>query len=90
MQLARQMLGEALRWRERARRRRCCAATSSARELGIAPGPRVGELLEELAEAQYAGEIATREQALDRARLSRSRSSRTSADRSRRSGSPVD
>ncbi|HEX8713992.1 MAG TPA: hypothetical protein VF706_00360, partial [Solirubrobacteraceae bacterium] len=31
--------------------------------LGIAPGPRIGALLEQLAEAQYAGEIATREQA---------------------------
>jgi len=39
-----------------------------AADLGIAPGPRVGELLDELAEAQYAGEIATREQALIYAR----------------------
>ena len=31
--------------------------------LGIAPGPRIGTLLKELAEAQYAGDIATREQA---------------------------
>ncbi len=34
------------------------------RELAIAPGPRIGELLEELAAAQYAGEVLTREQAL--------------------------
>ncbi|MCW3018008.1 MAG: hypothetical protein JWN10_316, partial [Solirubrobacterales bacterium] len=31
----------------------------------IATGPRVGELLEELAAAQYAGELASREEALD-------------------------
>ena len=39
-----------------------------ARELGITPGPRLGELLAELEEDRYAGEIATREDALRRAR----------------------
>jgi hypothetical protein len=39
-----------------------------AEELGIAPGPRVGELLTELAAAQFAGEVSTREQALALAR----------------------
>jgi poly(A) polymerase len=38
------------------------------RELGIRPGPRLGAVLADLAEAQYAGEIATREEALARAR----------------------
>ncbi len=33
------------------------------REFGLQPGPKVGELLEELHEAQAAGEVATREQA---------------------------
>jgi hypothetical protein len=33
-------------------------------ELELAPGPRVGELLEAIREAQSAGEIATREEAL--------------------------
>jgi len=33
--------------------------------LGLAPGPRLGELLEELREAQAAGEVTTREEALD-------------------------
>ncbi|RJO63326.1 MAG: CCA tRNA nucleotidyltransferase [Dehalococcoidia bacterium] len=33
--------------------------------LGLTPGPRLGELLEELREAQAAGEITTREEALD-------------------------
>ena len=39
-----------------------------ARELGIVPGPRLGELLAQLEEDRYAGEIATREEAVARAR----------------------
>jgi putative nucleotidyltransferase with HDIG domain len=38
------------------------------RELGIAPGPQVGELLARLEEDRYAGDLATREDALRRAR----------------------
>jgi poly(A) polymerase len=38
------------------------------RELGARPGPRLGTVLAQLAEDQYAGEISTREQALARAR----------------------
>jgi poly(A) polymerase len=34
-------------------------------ELGMAPGRRMGELLEELLEAQAAGEVTTRQEALD-------------------------
>jgi poly(A) polymerase len=34
-------------------------------ELGLEPGPRMGELLEELKEAQAAGEVTTRTQALE-------------------------
>jgi hypothetical protein len=37
-------------------------------ELAVPKGPRVGQLLTELAEAQYAGELSTREQALAYAR----------------------
>ena len=39
-----------------------------ARELGIDPGPEVGRLLEALREAQYAGEVGSREDALALAR----------------------
>jgi hypothetical protein len=39
-----------------------------ARELGIAPGPRLGELLAQLEEDRYAGAIRTREDAIRRAR----------------------
>jgi poly(A) polymerase len=39
-----------------------------ARELGIVPGRRLGELLAQLEEDRYAGEVTTREQAVARAR----------------------
>jgi putative nucleotidyltransferase with HDIG domain len=39
-----------------------------ARELGIRPGPRLGELLASLAEARFAGEIDSREDAIALAR----------------------
>jgi putative nucleotidyltransferase with HDIG domain len=38
------------------------------RTLGIRPGPQLGRLVAQLAEAQYAGEISTREDAIARAR----------------------
>jgi hypothetical protein len=37
-------------------------------ELGIRPGPQLGQVLARLAEDQYAGEIKTRAHALARAR----------------------
>jgi hypothetical protein len=37
-------------------------------ELGIGTGPQVGKLLAALTQAQYAGELSTREQALAYAR----------------------
>jgi putative nucleotidyltransferase with HDIG domain len=39
-----------------------------ARELGIEPGPRLGDLLARLEEDRFAGEIATRDEAIERAR----------------------
>ncbi len=39
-----------------------------ARELGIDPGPRLGDLLAGIAEAQYAGEVTTAAQAVDEGR----------------------
>ncbi len=71
MRIARDILGDALRWHaaggppeSRVR------GDELAGELGIAPGPQLGELLEELARARYAGEIANREEALAHARRS--------------------
>jgi len=62
--LARGMLRDALHWRADGPPRPLVRGDELAADLGIAAGPRVGELLEELAEAQYAGEIATCDQAL--------------------------
>jgi poly(A) polymerase len=39
-----------------------------ARELALAPGPRLGELLEAIAEARFAGQVATAEEAVALAR----------------------
>jgi poly(A) polymerase len=62
--LARAMLGDALRWREQGPPRPLLRGDELAQELGIALGPRVGELLEELTRAQYTGRVTTRVQAV--------------------------
>jgi poly(A) polymerase len=68
LRLARVMLGDALAWRAAGAPAPLWRGDELARELGIPLGPRVGELLEELAAARYAGELATREQALEHVR----------------------
>ncbi len=65
MHVAAQMIGPALRWRAQGPGEPLLRGDELGSHLGIAPGPRVGALLGELAEAQYAGEIATREQAFE-------------------------
>ncbi|HME02016.1 MAG TPA: HD domain-containing protein [Solirubrobacteraceae bacterium] len=64
LRVARQLLTDALRWRADGPPRPLIRGDELAGELGIPLGPRVGELLRELAAAQYAGEISSREQAL--------------------------
>jgi putative nucleotidyltransferase with HDIG domain len=73
MALARRMLGDALRWRQDGPPKPLLRGDELAQELGIALGPRVGELLEELSRAQYTGEVSTREQAVAFARSCESR-----------------
>ncbi len=68
MGLAAEMVGEALRWRQDGPPRPLLRGDELARELGIPAGPQLGRLLEELSEAQYAGEIRDRAQALAHAR----------------------
>jgi putative nucleotidyltransferase with HDIG domain len=63
MHVARAMLADALRWRAEGPAEPLLRGDELGVRLGIAPGPQIGALLEELAKAQYAGEIATREQA---------------------------
>jgi hypothetical protein len=62
--LADSLLGDALRWRSEGPPQPLWRGDELARELDIQPGPRIGELLEALSEAQYAGALATRAQAL--------------------------
>jgi tRNA nucleotidyltransferase/poly(A) polymerase len=67
--LARQMLGDALDWRAgRTRPEPLLRGDELARELDIGPGPLVGTLLDQLAEARFAGEISDRQSALAVAR----------------------
>ncbi len=67
LSLAQQMLGEALEWRAHPPRPPL-RGDELAEALGIAPGPELGGLLAELQEAAFAGEIAGRQDAIDRAR----------------------
>jgi poly(A) polymerase len=67
LELARQLLGEALSWTANPPRPPV-RGDQLARALGIAPGPAIGRLLQALQEASFTGEIATREDAIERAR----------------------
>jgi putative nucleotidyltransferase with HDIG domain len=66
--LAHTVLADALEWRDQGAPRPPLRGDELARELGIPEGPRLGELLEALAAAQYAGELSGRESALAHAR----------------------
>ena len=65
------MIGEALAWHERGRLPPVVRGDRLARELGIEPGPELGRLLAELAEAQFAGEATTPDEAVTLARMLR-------------------
>jgi len=67
LELARRILPAALQFRA-APPRVPIRGDDLARELGIAPGPRLGEILAELAEAVYAGEVASYQDAVAHAR----------------------
>ncbi len=68
LDLARAMLAAALDWRRDGPPKPLLRGDELAAELGIAPGPELGDLLAELEAAQYAGEVMTREEAVERAR----------------------
>jgi putative nucleotidyltransferase with HDIG domain len=67
LELARQLLGEALKW-VAAPPRPPVSGHDVARALGIAPGPEMGRILAELEEASFAGELDSPEEAIERAR----------------------
>jgi putative nucleotidyltransferase with HDIG domain len=67
LELARQLLGEALAWRS-GPPRPPVRGDELAREVGLRPGRVLGRILAELEEASFAGEITSREQAIAFAR----------------------
>jgi poly(A) polymerase len=67
LELARQLLGEALAWRSD-RPRPPVRGDELARAVGLRPGRELGDILQELEEATFAGEITSREQAIEWAR----------------------
>lgn len=67
LELARQMLGEALRW-EADPPRAPVRGDELARALGITPGPELGRILSELEQASFAHEVETRDDAIELAR----------------------
>jgi tRNA nucleotidyltransferase/poly(A) polymerase len=74
LEVADDMLGHALERRRSAPAPPLIRGDELADQLGLSPGPWLGELLATLEEDRYAGEVTTREQALERARdLTRAR-----------------
>jgi poly(A) polymerase len=68
LDLARDVLGPALAWREWRARPPLIRGDELATALGIEPGRRLGELLRAIDEAAYAGAVTTRDDAIGLAR----------------------
>jgi putative nucleotidyltransferase with HDIG domain len=68
LDLARELMGEALRWRAGGAPRVPVRGDDVARETGLERGPELGRVLELLREASFAGEISSPEDAFDLAR----------------------
>lgn len=68
LELTRELIGPALAWREHGPPAALVRGDELADALGIARGPQLGRLLAGLEEATYAGEVASREQAVAQAR----------------------
>ncbi len=66
--LAGEMLAAALDWRRQGPPQPLLRGDELAAALGLVEGPELGALLDELEAAQYAGEVSTRAQAVERAR----------------------
>jgi poly(A) polymerase len=71
LELAEELMPAALEWRRSGPPRVPVRGDELAAELGIEPGPELGRLLDQLAEATYAGEATDRQQAIDLARTLR-------------------
>jgi poly(A) polymerase len=68
LDLAREMLRDALAWHRDGSPRPPVSGDELADELGLLPGPEMGRVLEELRAESFTGEITSRSQALERAR----------------------
>jgi poly(A) polymerase len=68
LDLAREMLRDALAWHRDGPPRPPLSGDELEDELGLAPGPEMGRVLEELRAEAFTGEISGRAQALERAR----------------------
>jgi hypothetical protein len=68
LDLAREMLPDALAWHRDGPPRPPLSGDELEDELGVSPGPEMGRLLEELRAEAFAGEIGNRSEALERAR----------------------
>jgi len=64
VELARTVIGEALRWTTAGRPAPLVRGDELARALAIEPGPLIGELLAAIAEEAYAGELRTPQEAI--------------------------
>jgi putative nucleotidyltransferase with HDIG domain len=71
LELAGELMPAALEWRRSGPPRVPVRGDELAAELGIDHGPELGRLLDQLAEAAYAGEATSRQQAIDLARTLR-------------------
>ena len=69
LDLARAMLSSALDWRGDGPPAPLIRGDELAAELGIEPGPELGDVLAELEAAQYAGEVGSRDEAIAWARM---------------------
>jgi poly(A) polymerase len=71
LELAEELMPAALEWRRSGPPRVPVRGDELAAELGIEHGPELGRLLDQLAEAAYAGEATDRQEAIDLARTLR-------------------
>ena len=64
LELAREVIGEALRWSTQGAPPALVRGDELARALAIEPGPLIGELLAAIAEEAYAGEVRSAQEAI--------------------------
>jgi len=68
MELARQMIGHGLDWESDGPPKQFLPGNELAEQVGIETGPKLGEVMQELAAARYAGEINDANEAVEHAR----------------------